>query len=624
MPERFELLVVGGGHAGCEAALAGARMGARTGLILMDLGDIAWMPCNPSIGGPAKGHLVKEIDALGGEMGLAADATHLQMRRLNTSKGAAVQALRAQVDKYAYQRWMRAKIENEDRLWLGQGEAVAIMAKGGHIAGIRLRGGRELAADTVILTTGTFLRAVIHLGLEHHAAGPQGRTPADDLAASLASHGFKLRRLKTGTPARVRGRSLDFSRMEKQPSDELPYGFSFWRPLTRREKRDCWLTYTQPETHALIEAHLGETALFSGSITGVGPRYCPSIESKIVQFPDRSRHQVFVEPEAADTDEYYLAGLSTSLPPSVQDMVLRTIPGLAAVEIVRPGYAIEYDAIDATVLRPNLESKDLAGLFFAGQINGTSGYEEAAAQGLMAGINAVLACRGQPPLVLRRDQAYIGVLLDELVTKESAEPYRMLTARVEHRLLLRGETADLRLAGISHGLGLLADEHYTAFLKKKDSLLKGQDLLTKTINPNPAMEKWAEAHGTAVLTRGSSLGELLRRPELVLSDLYELEPELAGFSAGEAEELTLAAKYEGYIRRARGEAERLLTLEKQLLPPDLDYVKVPNLSREAVEKLQRIRPESLGQANRISGLSPADLLAILVYMRNQKEVRVKP
>ena len=617
MPRRVDLLVVGGGHAGCEAALAGARMGARTGLVLLDLGDIAWMPCNPSIGGPAKGHLVKEIDALGGEMGRAADATHLQIRRLNTSKGPAVRALRAQVDKYAYQRWMRTVLEREERLWLGQGEAVTLLTEGGRAAGVRLRGGEEVRARAVVLTTGTFLRAVVHLGLEHHEAGPQSRSPANDLAASLAAQGFTLRRLKTGTPARVRGRSLSFAEMERQRGEELERGFSFWSVLPRREQKDSWLTYTQPATHDLIRAHLSETALFSGAIKGVGPRYCPSIEAKLVQFPGRDRHQVFVEPESASTDEWYLAGLSTSLPPSVQTGILRTIPGLGRVEIVRPGYAIEYDAIDATVLRPSLESLDLPGLFFAGQINGTSGYEEAAAQGLLAGINAALSLREEPPLVLRRDQAYIGVLIDEIVAKSSEEPYRMLTARVEHRLLLRSDTADLRLSEIGRGLGLLGEEEYRIFADRETRLDRGLALLRRTINPGPAVADWARAHGTAELTHGVSLKDLLRRPELDVPALAALEPALADFPTAEAEELSLAAKYEGYIERARLEASRLRELEDHPLPPGLDYGTIPNLSREAVEKLGRIHPETLGQAGRISGLSPADLLAILVYLRRK-------
>ncbi len=584
-------------------------------MILLDLGDIAWMPCNPSIGGPAKGHLVKEIDALGGAMGRAADATHLQIRRLNTSKGPAVQALRAQVDKYAYQRWMRAALESRENLRLYQGEVVAILTAAGRTAGVRLRGGEELRAAAVVVTTGTFLRSVVHLGLESHAAGPQNRAPADDLAASLAGLGFRLRRLKTGTPARVRGRALDFTEMLRQPGEELDAGFSFWDPLPRRAPVDCWLTYTQPETHELIRAHLHETALYGGAISGTGPRYCPSIESKLVQFPERERHQVFVEPESAGTDEWYLAGLSTSLPPGVQAAVLRTIPGLRRVEIVRPGYAIEYDSIDATALRLNLESRDIPGLFFAGQINGTSGYEEAAAQGLMAGLNAVLGLRQEPPLVLRRDQAYIGVLIDEIISKESAEPYRMLTARVEHRLLLRGETADLRLAEIAHGLGSIGAREYEAFVHRREELARGRALLERAVKTGEETLAWARKHGTAALDRGITLKELLRRPELSLADLAELEPSLGALPPAAAEELSLEAKYEGYIARARAEAERLRAMEERALPSDLDYATIPNLSKEAVEKLTRIRPETMGQAGRISGLSPADLLAILVHLR---------
>ncbi|MGE5527975.1 MAG: tRNA uridine-5-carboxymethylaminomethyl(34) synthesis enzyme MnmG [Patescibacteria group bacterium] len=615
MTRRFDVLVIGGGHAGCEAALAAAGMGLETGLILLDLGDIAWMPCNPSIGGPAKGHLVKEIDALGGVMGRATDATYLQMRRLNTGKGPAVQALRAQVDKYAYQRWMRAALEGSERLWLMQGEAVALLVEGGRAAGVRLRGGEEIRARALVVTTGTFLRAVVHLGREHYRAGPQGRSPADELAASLSALGFALHRLKTGTPARVRGRSLDFDAMSLQPGEAVDYGFSSFHPLRAREQKPCWLTYTQPATHALIRAHLGETAMYGGEIKGVGPRYCPSIESKVVQFPERERHQVFVEPEAEGTDEYYLAGLSTSLPPALQPEMLRTIPGLQNAEIVRPGYAIEYDAIDATVLRPSLESREIAGLYFAGQINGTSGYEEAAAQGLLAGINAALALREKPPLVLRRDQAYIGVLIDDIVTKESLEPYRLLTARVEHRLLLRAETADLRLAEIGHDLGLLAPESYGILQCRRAELERGRELLARAVHPGPEAEDWARAHGTAVLTHGVSLFDLLRRPEIGLDALAVFEPALASLAPREARELELEARYEGYIARARAEAGRLLAYEERRIPPDLDYAAIPNLSREAVEKLCRIRPETLGQAGRISGINPADLLAVLVHLR---------
>lgn len=611
----FDLLVVGAGHAGCEAALAGARMGVKTGLVLLDLGDIAWMPCNPSIGGPAKGHLVREIDALGGVMGRATDASHLQMRRLNTSKGPAVQALRAQVDKYEYQRWMRKALEEVDRLWLGQGEVVSILTKCGRAAGVRLRGGQEIRARAVVLTTGTYLRAVIHLGLEHYAAGPQSRAAAADLAVSLEELGFSLRRLKTGTPARVRGRSLDFDEMERQAGEELERGFSFWAPLPRRVPKDCWLTYTQPETHALIREHLHESALYGGAITGIGPRYCPSIESKLVQFPDRDRHQIFVEPESAHTDEWYLAGLSTSLPPEMQARILETIPGLRRAEIVRPGYAIEYDAIEAGVLRPTLESADLPGLFFAGQINGTSGYEEAAAQGLVAGINAALSLRDEEPLILRRDQAYIGVLIDEIVTKDIQEPYRMMTARVEHRLLLRGETADLRLAEIGHRVGSLGAREYAAFLERRERLERGRRLLDRKVGSGSGVAAWARACGTAEPLPGQSLRDLLRRPEIRPADLALLEPGLAALSAAEAEEIALEVKYEGYIARARAEAERLKVMEDRTLPLDLDYTTVPNLSREAMEKLARFRPETIGQAGRISGLSPADLLALLVHLR---------
>ncbi|NLG84455.1 MAG: tRNA uridine-5-carboxymethylaminomethyl(34) synthesis enzyme MnmG [Firmicutes bacterium] len=615
MAERFDLLVVGGGHAGCEAALAGAKMGARTGLILLDLADLAWMPCNPSIGGPAKGHLVKEIDALGGVMGRAADATYLQIRRLNTSKGPAVPALRAQIDKYAYQHWMRRTLERQENLSLAQGEVVAVLVEGDRVRGVRLRGGEEVYARTVVLTTGTFLGAVIHLGLEHYPAGPQNRAPANELAASLRSLGFTLRRLKTGTPARVRGRSLCWAEMERQKGEELSRGFSFWRELPRRPQHDSWLTYTQPATHELIRAHLHETALYGGKIVGVGPRYCPSIESKIVRFPERERHQVFVEPESEATDEWYLAGLSTSLPPKVQIEILHTIPGLRQAEIVRPGYAIEYDAIEATVLHPTLESRAVTGLFFAGQINGTSGYEEAAAQGLVAGINAVLSLRGEKPLILRRDQAYIGVLIDEIVTKESDEPFRMLTARVEHRLLLRGETADLRLAEIGYGLGLIPAEDYERFLRRRERLAAAEELLATRRNPGSELTAWANRHRTTPPSHVVSLRELLRRPEIDLAALAELEPALAALPAEEAEEITLSVKYEGYIARARAEAERLRAMEDQPLSPDLDYAVIPNLSQEAVEKLSKIRPMTLGQAGRISGISPADLLALLVHLR---------
>ena len=502
---KFDVVVVGAGHAGCEAAWAAAGMGCDVAVVTLDPNRVAAMPCNPSIGGSGKAQLVREVDALGGLMGRAIDAVHLQMRMLNRRKGPAARALRAQADREGYSREVRRRLCERPGVKIICGEVKKVILRAGRAVGVELDDGWRIRAGAVVLACGTYLESTVWIGMESRQSGPWGQRSARGLSEWLSSEGVSLRRFKTGTSPRIRKDSVRPDAMIAQPGEGLWRGFSFWAELPRRPQKDSWLTYTRPETHALIRAHLHETALFGGAITGIGPRYCPSIESKLVWFPDRERHQIFVEPESEATDEWYLAGLSTSLPPGVQAEVLRTIPGLRRAEIVRPGYAIEYDAIEATALRPTLESREVAGLFFAGQINGTSGYEEAAAQGLMAGINAVLSLRGEEPLVLRRDQAYIGVLIDEIVTKESDEPFRMLTARVEHRLLLRGETADLRLAEIGHHLGLISAEEYGRFLRRKERLAEAEKLLETRRAPGAELSAWAQRHRTAVPTQAVSL-----------------------------------------------------------------------------------------------------------------------
>ncbi|HHY46253.1 MAG TPA: tRNA uridine-5-carboxymethylaminomethyl(34) synthesis enzyme MnmG [Firmicutes bacterium] len=624
--QHYDVIVVGTGHAGCEAALASARLGLRTLALSISIENTALMACNPSIGGPGKAQLVREIDALGGEMARNIDRTYLQLRLLNTSKGPAVRSLRAQADKRAYQLAMRGVLESEKNLDLREATVESLLVNGSRVVGVRTSAGTEFLARAVVLTTGTYLGGRIHIGPVNFASGPQGQHAATALSENLRSLGLELMRFKTGTSPRIRGRSVDFGRMTEIPGEDLGYGFSFETGSTKREQVPCWLTYTTRRTHDIIRANLSRAPLYSGAITGTGPRYCPSIEVKVVQFPSRDRHQVFIEPQGRDTDEFYVAGLSTSLPEDVQNDMIHSIPGLEDAVIVRPGYAIEYDCIVPTQLKPTLEVKGLEGLFCAGQINGTSGYEEAASQGIIAGINAAMSILGRAPLILSRAQAYIGVLIDDLVTKGTAEPYRMMTSRAEYRLLLRQDNADLRLADVARSVGLISQERYER-IKEKESMIKAElDRLSRTYVINRPLEKVSgdsrddEARGHGLGSReaypdGASLLDLLRRPEVTYDSLGPLDPQRPAIPRGVAEQVEIEAKYSGYIAKATRQAQRVLRMEDHRIPPDLDYGSLQGLSREAREKLASIRPVTVGQASRISGVSPADISVLMVYLR---------
>ncbi|HHU50507.1 MAG TPA: tRNA uridine-5-carboxymethylaminomethyl(34) synthesis enzyme MnmG [Firmicutes bacterium] len=608
----FDVIIVGAGHAGCEAANATAKMGFKTLLLTIDFNNIAFMPCNPSLGGPAKANLVREVDALGGLMGRVADLAHLQFRELNTHKGPAVRALRAQMDKRRYQEIMQHFLEKEKLISLRQGEVVSLKRTGEYWRVI-MSTGVQYETTAVILATGTFLRGLVHIGLHSFPSGPLGQHPANALSEFFQAEGLCFRRFKTGTPARVRKRSLNFSAMIEQPGDHLPYGFSYWIPWQEREQVSCWLTYTNASTHQIIRDNLDRAALFSGAITGVGPRYCPSIESKLINFPQKERHQVFIEPEARYTDEMYVSGASTSLDEEIQDIFLRTIPGLENVEIVRPGYAIEYDVIPSNLLTPSLALKDWPGVFFAGQINGSSGYEEAAAQGIMAGINAGLYLKGEEPFILRRDEAYIGVLIDDLVTKDTLEPYRIMTSRAEFRLSLRQENANHRLTDYGYKYGLISEEEYELFQAEKNRIQQAFDFLNHHhLSPDtPQAEALFKEKGVTVKKK-TAFRELLRRPEISYSDFAD--PETHGLKQREIEVIENAIKYQGYLEREKKMADKLRKMEMKRIPPDFDYNQVPNLSTEAKEKLTNLRPVTLGQASRISGVSPADISAILIWL----------
>ena len=612
----YDVVVVGAGHAGCEAALAAARLGCKTIVFSINLDSMANMPCNPSIGGTAKGHLVREIDALGGQMGKTTDQTFIQSKILNFSKGPAVFSLRAQVDRRRYQMEMKHTLEQQENLDIRQAEIVEILTNESKtvITGVKTHTGAIFNCKAIILTTGTYLQGRIILGDVSYSGGPDGIFPANQLSASLIDMGITLLRFKTGTPARLNRRSLDFSKMIEQPGDDVIIPFSFETESIDKEQVPCWLTYTNEQTHDVIKQNLHRSPLYSGTITGIGPRYCPSIEDKVVRFADKERHQVFVEPMGLDTEEMYLQGMSSSLPEDVQIEFMKTIPGLENVKVMRSAYAIEYDGIDATQLKLSLEYKNIEGLFSAGQINGSSGYEEAAGQGLVAGINAAMKILGRDPIILDRSQAYIGVLIDDLVTKGTKEPYRMMTSRAEYRLLLRQDNADLRLTPIGKEVGLISDERFEKFLQKKENIDKEIARLENTyVPPSEKVLNYLESRNSTAIKSGFNVAELLRRPEISYESLAEI-CDLPELSRSEKEQVEVAVKYKGYIKRQIQQVEQFKKLEGRKLPKDIDYTEIQSLRLEAKQKLTQIKPDSLGQASRITGVSPADISVLLIYL----------
>lgn len=617
LEETFDIVVVGAGHAGCEAALAAARLGFETICFTVSVDSIALMPCNPNIGGSSKGHLVRELDALGGEMGKNIDQTFIQSKMLNESKGPAVHSLRAQADKQAYTSAMRRTLENTDHLTIRQAEVCELLTKEGSIVGVRTFSGAVYHCKAVILATGTYLRSRCIYGEVSNPTGPNGLQAANHLTDSLKALGIEMYRFKTGTPARVDKRSIDFTKMEEQFGDPVavPFSFSTDPESIQKEQVSCWLTYTNEDTHQIIRDNLDRSPLFSGEIEGTGPRYCPSIEDKVVKFPDKIRHQIFVEPEGLYTNEMYLAGMSSSLPEDVQFAMYRSVPGLENVSIVRNAYAIEYDCINSRQLKASLEFKAIEGLFSGGQFNGSSGYEEAAVQGFMAGVNAARKLKGLEPVILDRSQAYIGVLIDDLVTKENHEPYRMMTSRAEYRLLLRQDNADLRLAEIGHEIGLVSDERHEYVRWKGEVIEKEVARLSHvTVGASREVQEFLNSHSSTLLKNGTTLAELIRRPELNYAQLAVLDPERSNFPRDVAEQININIKYEGYIKRQLQQVGQFKRTESKKLDESFDYSQVKGLRREAIQKLNLYKPANIGQASRISGVSPADITVLLVYL----------
>ena len=613
---KYEIIVVGGGHAGCEAALASARLGHKTLLVTSNINNIADMPCNPSIGGPAKGIVVREIDALGGEMGKNADKAALQTKMLNTKKGPAVQALRFQGDKIIYPKEMLKTLNSTENLEIKEAMVEKLLVKDKKTQGVELENGEKILASAVILTTGTYLKAVVLTGANRKSSGPHGEKESKFLSDSLKDLGFTIKRLKTGTPQRIDKNSIDYSKTKEEKGDTITHTFSFDNIIYRKpeDQISCHLIYTTEKTHEIIKEHLKESSMYGGYVEGIGPRYCPSIEDKVVRFSDKERHQLFLEPESLYYDDIYLQGFSTSMPNEIQDLMVHSLPGLEHAKILKYGYAIEYDAIDSMQLKRSLETKLVENLYTAGQINGTSGYEEAAGQGLIAGINASLKLEGREPLILKRNESYIGVLIDDLVTKGVKDPYRLLTSRAEYRLLLRNDNADLRLRDYGYQVGLINEEKYKEHWKKKENIKELEELLKSTrITPKKEVNEYIETIPSTPLKDGISLYDFLKRPEITLENIKHFIK--LDYTKEELEQVEINAKYEGYIKKSNKEAEKMLSLEEKKIPEDINYDTIPNLASEARQKLREVRPTTIGQASRISGVNPADISILMVYLR---------